>query len=126
MRRRLGRARVTAAPSPGVATRSQPGPLAVAAAGVVTASLAAPWALGFAVGAAVAGHVAFAMVVAPIALLAEALPGAAYVTGLAGAWLAVSPWAVGYASTGVAAWSADLAAGLVLVAVSRLAVRRGS
>jgi SPW repeat-containing protein len=100
--------------------------LPLAAAGVVTAALAAPWALGFAGRAAVAGHVAFAMTVGPIALLAVALPAAAYATGVAGAWLAVSPWLLGYASAGATAWSADLAAGLALVAISRLAVRHGS
>jgi hypothetical protein len=97
--------------------------LPLAAAGIVTAALAAPWALGFAVPAAVAGHVAFAMTAGPIALLAVALPAAAYATAVAGAWLAVSPWLLGFASGGVAAWSADLAGGVLLVAVSRLALR---
>jgi hypothetical protein len=99
--------------------------LPLAAASVAGAALAAPWALGFAGPAAVAGHVAFFMIAGPIALLAVALPAAAYATAVAGAWLAVSPWLLGYASAGATAWSADLAAGLALVALARLAVRHG-
>jgi hypothetical protein len=69
----------------------------------------------------VAAHIAFAMAFAPIALLLRALPGAATVTVAAGAWLAVSPWALGYASRGGAAWAADVLAGLTLVALGRRA-----
>jgi hypothetical protein len=98
--------------------------LPLAAAGVIVAALVAPWALGFARPAAVAGHVAFAMAAGPIALLVAALPAAAYATGLSGAWLAASPWALSYASAGVAAWSVDLAGGLALIALAHLAVRR--
>ena len=99
-------------------------PLPVLAATVVTAITAAPWALGFSAShAAVAGHIAFAMAFAPIALLINALPAAAVTTAAAGTWLVASPWALGYASLGAAAWGADLLAGLILVA---LAVRARS
>jgi len=91
---------------------------------VVTASVAAPWALGFAENhAAVAGSIAFAMAFGPIALLVTAVPAAAATTGVAGAWLAASPWALGYAGRGLAAWPADLALGLALMAIARAALR---
>lgn len=93
--------------------------LAAALAGVAAA---APWLLGFGDShAAVAGGIAFAMTVAPIALLAEVLPAAAYATVAAGAWLAASPWVLGYASPVAAA--ADLAVGALLIATSRRALR---
>jgi hypothetical protein len=101
-------------------------PLPGMAATVVAASLTAPWALGFSAShAAVAGHIAFAMTFGPIALLITALPAAALTTAAAGTWLTASPWLLGYASRGATAWSADLAAGLVLVALSRRALRAG-
>ena len=37
------------------------------------------------------------MTFGPIALLVTAVPAAAATTGVAGAWLAASPWALGYA-----------------------------
>ena len=100
-------------------------PLPALAAAVVIASVAAPWALGFAGShAAIAGSIAFAMTFGPIALL---------VTRRAGrggddwpspaAWLAASPWALGYAGRGLAAWPADLALGLALMAIARAALR---
>ena len=105
-------------------TRAAADPLPALAAAVVTASAAAPWALGFAGShAAIAGSVAFAMTLGPIALLVTAVPAAAATTGLAGAWLAASPWALGYAHRGLAAWLADLALGLALVATARAALR---
>jgi SPW repeat len=88
------------------------------AATVVTAITTAPWALDFSAShAAVAGHIAFAMAFGPIALLISALPAAAVTTAAAGAWLVASPWALGYASLGATAWSADLLAGLTLIAL---------
>lgn len=88
------------------------------AATVITAITVAPWALGFSSShGAVAGHIAFAMAFAPIALLMSALPGAAPIIAAAGAWLAASPWALGYAALGATAWSADLLAGLILIAL---------
>ena len=93
---------------------------------VVTASVAAPWALGFAENhAAVAGSIAFAMAFGPIAVLAGALRAAAATTAIAGAALAAGPWALGYAGSGPAAWGADLVLGLLLVAMARQALRTG-
>jgi hypothetical protein len=57
------------------------------------------------------------MAFAPIALLISALPAAAVTTAAAGAWLVAGPWALGYASVGAAAWSADLVAGVTLIAL---------
>ena len=94
------------------------------AATAITAITAAPWALGFSANHAdVAGHIAFAMAFAPIALLISALPAAAVTTVAAGAWLAASPWVLGYASLGATAWSADLLAGLTLIALGTRARR---
>ena len=94
------------------------------AAGVVGAILIAPWVLGFSTShAAVAGHLAFAMTFGPIALLVTALPAAALTTAAAGAWLAASPWALGFASYGIPAWGADLTAGLALVGLGHRAWR---
>lgn len=96
------------------------------AATVIAASVIAPWALGFSAShAAVAAHIAFAMTFAPIALLIAALPAAAVTTAGGGAWLMASPWLLGYASRGTAAWAIDLAVGLVLVALSRRARQIG-
>jgi hypothetical protein len=92
--------------------------VAAMAAAVVGASLLAPWALGYSSShAAVAGHIAFAMALGPIALLSAELASAALTTAAGGVWLMASPWALGYAASGTAAWSADLAAGVLLVAL---------
>jgi SPW repeat len=97
-------------------------PLPLAAAGLVGFIALAPWLLGFSAShAAVAGHIAFAMTFAPIALLIRALPAAATAMVAAGAWLAVSPWVLGYASRGGAAWAVDALAGLTLIALGRRA-----
>jgi hypothetical protein len=91
---------------------------AILAATVVGASLLAPFALGFGSDhAAVAEHIAFAMALGPIALLIAELPSAALATAAGGVWLMAAPWAIGYASQGTAAWSADLAAGVLLIAL---------
>jgi hypothetical protein len=101
-------------------------PLPVAAAVVIVLVTASPWTLGFSNShAAVAEHIAFAMGFGPIAVLVSALPAAAISIGFAGGWLVASPWALGYASVGVGAWSADLIGGVMLVAVSALALRAG-
>jgi len=93
-------------------------PLPALAATVIGAITVAPWALGFSAShGAVASHIAFAMAFAPIALLISALPAAAVTTAAAGAWLVAGPWALGYASVGAAAWSADLVAGVTLIAL---------
>jgi hypothetical protein len=99
--------------------------LPAAAASVIAAATVAPWALGFnASHAAVANHIAFAMAFGPIALLISALLAAAVTTAAAGAWLAASPWLLGYAAYAATAWSADLLAGLILIALG-LRSRRG-
>jgi hypothetical protein len=101
--------------------------LPATAATIVAASLIAPWALGFSGShPAVAGHIFIAMTFGPVALLIRALPAAAAFTAVGGAWLAASPWALGYGSRGVAAWSADLIAGVALILLSRRALRRGA
>jgi hypothetical protein len=96
-----------------------------AVAGATTAALVfAPWVLGFSASrAAVAGHIAFAMGVAPIALLITSLAAAAVTTTIAGACLAASPWILGYAGYGVAAWTVDVGAGLALIVLSAVALR---
>jgi SPW repeat len=94
------------------------------AASVIVAVTAAPWALGFSAShAAVAAHIAFAMGAGPIAVLVVALPAAAVSTAVAGAWLVLSPWALGYASAGWGAWSGDTLGGLVLIALGLTALR---
>jgi SPW repeat len=94
------------------------------AAGLVAALVFAPWVLGFSDSrAAVAGHIAFAMGVAPIAILITSLAAAAATTAIAGAWLAASPWVLGFAGRGIAAWSVDLCAGIALMAVGIVALR---
>lgn len=93
----------------------------LAASGVVTAALAAPWLLGFSAShAAVADHVAFAMSFVPLALLIAALRPAAVVCVAGGTWLMASPWLLDYAGRGTAAWAADLLLG---AALGLLAVR---
>jgi SPW repeat len=97
-------------------------PLPLIAAGLVSFIAVAPWLLGFSGShAAVAGHIAFAMTFAPIALLIRALPAAATVVAAAGVWLAISPWALGYASRGGTAWASDVLAGLALIVLGRRA-----
>ena len=125
----IGRqARPAPHPKPMVA-RLDPAPdarrlLPALAAGITSALIFAPWALGFSAShAAIAGHIAFAMGIAPIAILITSLAPAAITTMIAGAWLTVSPWVLGYASRGLAAWSIDVCAGIVLIAVGALALR---
>jgi SPW repeat-containing protein len=104
-----------------------PDPIAPAAAGLVVLAPAAPWLLGFSAShAAVANGIAFLMAFSPLALMAPALRPAAAVCLVAGAWLAVSPWALGYWSQGVAAWVADLILGVALAAASWRALSMGS
>jgi hypothetical protein len=94
-------------------------PLPAAGATLVALDLASPWLLGFSTShAAVAGHIAFAMAFAPLALLITALRQAAVSCVAGGVWLAASPWLLGYASVGVAAWGSDLALGVLLALVS--------
>jgi len=112
-------------------TRSQHDPSPLLAVALVAAGALAPWALGFSAShAAVAGAIAFAMAFGPIAMLVTALSAAALTTSAAGVWLAVSPWALGYAGRGVAAWAVDLVAGVALAALGwrawRTAARGGA
>ena len=94
-------------------------PIAPAASGLVVLAAAAPWLLGFSTShAAVANGIAFLMAFSPLALIAPALRPAAAVCLIAGGWLAISPWVLGYWSQGVPAWSADLILGVALAAVS--------
>ncbi len=94
------------------------------AAGITSALVFAPWVLGLSASrAAIAGHIAFAMGIAPIAILITSLAPAAITTMVAGAWLAVSPWVLGYAPRGIAAWSIDVCAGIGLIALGALALR---
>jgi hypothetical protein len=67
--------------------------------------------------AAVAAHVAFGFSFLPMSALARGLRPAALLCAVAGAWLLVSPWALGYgAITGAAAADAVLGAALLAVA----------
>jgi hypothetical protein len=92
-----------------------PDPFGPAASGVVLLAAAAPWLLGFSAShAAVANGIAFLMAFSPLALMAPALRPAAAVCVVAGAWLALSPWVLGYWSVGIAAWAADLVLGVGL------------
>ena len=101
-------------------------PLSAAAATVILLVTVSPWVLGFSGShAAVAGGIAFAMGFGPIAVLISALPAAAVSTAVGGAWLVASPWALGYASVGIGAWSADLLGGIALVVLSIAARRAG-
>ncbi|HEY1568333.1 MAG TPA: hypothetical protein VGF68_15000 [Solirubrobacteraceae bacterium] len=101
-------------------------PLPTAAAAVIVLVTVSPWPLGFSGShAAMAEHIAFAMGFGPIAVLIAALPAAAVSIALAGGWLMASPWALGYASVGVGAWSADLLGGIALIALSAAAWRAG-
>lgn len=94
-------------------------PLPPLASGLVVLSAAAPWLLGFSAShAAVANGIAFAMAFAPLGLMIGALSAASAVSGAGGLWLAASPWALGYASAGVAAWAADLVLGAALIAIA--------
>ena len=89
------------------------------ATGVVILAAASPWLLGFSAShAAVANGIAFAMAFAPLALMVGALPPAAAVCGIGGVWLVASPWALGYGSSGFAAWAADLVLGVALIAIA--------
>jgi SPW repeat len=94
-------------------------PLPAAVSTLVAVALAAPWLLDFnASHPAVANHIAFAMAFGPLALMVTALRAAAATCIAGGAWLTASPWVLGYASTGLAGWLADLLIGAALVLLS--------
>jgi hypothetical protein len=97
------------------------------ACGLVVATAIARFALGYDEVPVLANHISFTAAIAPLALVGAGLAPAAALTALAGLWLAVSPWVLGYADEGVAAWAIDLAAGLALIglgAVSALPLGR--
>lgn len=78
--------------------------LAAAPAALVLWTLAAPWALGASDSPpALAAHIAFAMAFLPLAILTPALRPAAVVGLLGGLWLALSPFAAGFAAEGALA-----------------------
>jgi SPW repeat len=74
--------------------------------------------------AAVAAHVAFAFAFLPMSLLGTSLRPAAALCGVAGAWLLVSPWALGYGAVAGAA-ATDALTGIAIVAVSAGVARGG-
>ena len=97
------------------------------AAPIVVLTTITPFVFGYDSVEALSNHIAFAAAIAPLALVGAGLPPAAFLTGLAGAWLAVSPFALGYADDGFFAWSIDLVAGIAVVALglrSALPLRR--
>jgi hypothetical protein len=105
--------------SPKRPTARAAGLLAHLAPGTVVLALAAPWVLGFSTShAAVANAVAFGMAFGPLALLSSALRPAAAACVAGGAWLAASPWALGYASAGPRAWGAAVLLGFALAATA--------
>jgi hypothetical protein len=75
--------------------------------------------------AAVANHVALVFGFAPLALIMVNLRAAAFVTLAGGIWLAVSPWALGYA-TNHAAWLNEMVSGLALTVLCASAAGVGS
>ena len=98
---------------------------ALALPAIVALAVALPLAAGGAGSpAAVAAHVAFAFAFLPMSVLATSLRPAAVLCGAAGAWLLVSPWALGYgAVAGVTA--TDALMGIAIVAVSAGVARGG-
>lgn len=79
-----------------------------------------PWVLGFAAGATGAAWnawiVAIVIGVFAIAALVRAQPWEEWVNLIAGAWLFVSPWVLGYAAADtVAMWNAMIIGALVFV-----------
>ena len=84
---------------------------------IVVLTTITPFVFGYDTVPALSNHIALAAAIAPLALVGAGLPPAAFLTGLAGAWLAVSPFALGYADEGFFAWSIDLAAGIAVFAL---------
>lgn len=85
----------------------------------VVLAAASPWLFGFSSShAAVANGIAFAMAFSPLALMIGALAPASVVCLAGGLWLAASPWALGYSSTGSVSWAVDLLLGATLALIS--------
>jgi hypothetical protein len=92
---------------------------------IVALAAALPLAAGGARSpAAVAAHVAFAFAFLPMSVLATSLRPAAVLCGAAGAWLLVSPWALGYGAV-AGAMATDALMGIAIVAVSAGEARGG-
>ena len=91
-------------------------PLPPLASTLIALGVASPWLLGFSAShAAIANHIAFAMAFAPISLMMTSLRPASATCMVGGAWLAISPWPLAYASQGPAAWGVDLLIGGALM-----------
>jgi SPW repeat len=85
----------------------------------VVLAAASPWLFGFSGShPAVANGIAFAMAFSPLALMIGALPAASVLCLAGGLWLAASPWALGYSSTGSVAWAVDPLLGTTLALIS--------
>ena len=82
---------------------------------IVVLTTITPFVFGYDSVEALSNHIALAAAIAPLALVGAGLPPAAFLTGLAGAWLAVAPLVLGYADDGFPAWSIDLVAGIAVV-----------
>lgn len=82
-------------------------------------------ALGYGdIHAALANHIALAMVLGPLIVIAGVLQAANATCALLGLWLAASPWVIGYAATASTGAINDLLTGLGLIALSALQQRR--
>jgi len=75
---------------------------------------------------ALANHIALAMALGVLVVLASVVRAASVTCGLLGAWLAASPWLIGYASTTTAGAVNDVLSGLALICLSALQHRRAS
>jgi SPW repeat len=85
---------------------------------IVALAVALPLAAGGARSpAAVAAHVAFAFAFLPMSVLAASLRPAAVLCVAAGAWLLISPWALGYGAV-AGATATDALMGIAVVAAS--------
>jgi hypothetical protein len=69
---------------------------------------------------ALANHIALAMALGVLVVLATVLRAATITCGVLGAWLAASPWLIGYASTTMSGARNDVLSGLALICLSAL------
>jgi hypothetical protein len=83
--------------------------------------IAGPPALGYAtIHSALADHIALSMALGALIAIAIVLRAANITCALLGAWLAASPWLIGYASTTTRGTINDLLTGLALIALSAI------
>jgi hypothetical protein len=75
---------------------------------------------------ALANHIALAMALGVLLVLASVLRAASVTYGLLGAWLAASPWLIGYASITTTGALNDLLTGLAFMGLSTLQHHRVS